>query len=247
MPYKLIYSIGKNRRSLRSWLTEYYNVDLNTLDIEALHASMFSCYILLLALTIIIGYLKFFSLSNPYKYLVALVTFIFIAEIIGKIYAFNAGTNFPIYNIILLLQFCLYPLIFKNIIINQKVKYMIIGAGITLGLFFLFNCKNFITFPSKGIMALSIYIIFSSLVVLYQMLQNPSILSPVHHPDFWFATANIIFFSTTFLFFGVLNHILRIGQSLPEWGYYIIWIANMVFYSLYLVTILANAGRGTSR
>jgi len=79
--------------------------------------------------------------------------------------------------------------------------------------------------------------ILFALLHFYQMVRNVSEVSLYTLPTFWFNTGNLIFYCTTFSFFGLLNPMLIAGQQPDDWQFIMIWGCNLFLYCTYFTAL----------
>ena len=197
----------------------------------------FFIYLLLLLFTTILGFLKNGRLQRRYKFLTILVAFVFISEVLTRVFSHTYGSSLSIYHVEAPILCILYWLVY-----NQSNKVLLVTIGYLLATVlcivntFYFQSIN--EFPSLSILGLSFMVVISAVLDFKRMLNSPVETKLSRTPDFWFNLGGIFFYAFTFFAFGLMNAGL---WSLPFWVYDFIFFANMVLYLNYGLAIHLNA------
>ncbi|AEV31602.1 hypothetical protein Oweho_0586 [Owenweeksia hongkongensis DSM 17368] len=205
-------------------------------------------YLLLLLTCCWVGVVKFSLFSKPIKLIVLLTLFIIVAEIGALALQKYSKTNYPLYHSVPAISSVVYGFIFYHFFkTSTKLKYWpILISGIVAMTSILVSVwiQSIYTFPSIGLSLLGLYVTFCSLVLFTKMLLNPESKSLIKEPKFWFGIGSLIFYSSTFFFFGLFKSIRDTGSDVPDWGYILIRIANYIMYSCYLITLWLAGRQG---
>ena len=201
----------------------------------------FIIYLVVILLGILQGVILFKKLNPSFKGLVILLIIVFLSEISGRLLILLNNCSFPVYHLLIPFELALYAVIYSNLFIKHKISRLII---IWLAIFFAtYSCFNSLTFetiytfPSFGFTLLSFFVLICVLYQFYLMIEIPVLTSIWHQPIFWFNTGNLIFYCTTFLIFSVFNPLLKTNQIIPEWAFTIIFVANILMYGCYFISL----------
>lgn len=194
---------------------------------------------------IILGIWTYSQLQKQYQYLIQLLIWVFTIEIVGKIVQIYLMTNFPLYHLLIIIQFVYFSLIFYEIfdlesqfLLIFKIMLIVICciSLITSTLF-----SNIFEFPSLNFILFSIYAIVGVLIVFTKMLKKPLLVSPLKQPIFWFATSTIMFYSVTFIFFSIHDVFSIEEYKYYSWGYTLVKVSNYILYSCYFLAIFFDS------
>ena len=176
------------------------------------------------------------------KLLSALLAITLVIEIIANFFLkpFHLRSNFPVYNIYMLIEYPLLALYFKRILISKTFKT---ATSIFLILYPVFWCCTFLfiynlnEWNSYGIMVGDLFIITFAARYLYELFTADHLIHFSLHPEFWIAVA-IIFYSCCELpITGILNFWVRdwkIALRLLT----ILQILNIIMYSIFIYAFL---------
>jgi hypothetical protein len=177
-------------------------------------------------------------INNVYRLVVLLLVISFCSELLTRILSATIKNSNPVYHFYAPVQFFLIMLIYSKLL--DKKWIMLISFPIIV-----FNMVNSIflqkltIFPSYPIMVNYLFIIFCSLYSFYYFLHRPVLRNLFQQEWFWLSAGNLFFFSSTFLFFALLNFLL-VNKTVPEFLYSSLWVIGMLFYSIYLITLLTH-------
>lgn len=205
-------------------------------------------YFALILTGLMYGLILYKKLSKPFKYLTQLLVIIVSFEIGSHLLVGLIGTNLPIYHFLNLLQIGYYGYIYF-ILLDQHRKTRITLSLLFLGsimilIIGLLSFTSLYSFPSLGLVLISLLIICAALFKFYNMLKYPSRLHILKQSVFWFNTGNLLFFSITFFVFGYYQYFLSENIAPPAWRGVLIRGANYLLYSCYLISLVLEARYG---
>lgn len=204
-------------------------------------------YLIILSVSIVIGLKDFRRLAPSYKTLVYLLVIVLISQLASTIVVKYKMSNHFVFHALIPFQSIFYGYIFSGLIraktgrsskIPVYTGYFYALVSITISLL---SAIDGIDFPSLNISLLSILMISSSLLLFYHLINNPSEQALMTQSEFWYATANLVFFAGSFLIFGLYDWMLVQGRHLPPWGSKAIYLLNYFLYGGYLISIYLDA------
>lgn len=192
----------------------------------------FVVYIAILIITFSFGFKQWKKLSLEYKTIVVLVLLVTISEVISRITSYKIGTSNPSYHILICVYFFIYNWFYRIKLQSSIIQFTFLGSL----LYSIVNIfvDSWYSFPSVPFITLSFIVVLSSLLALRKLLLKVDDRHILTIPDFWFNTANILFFSLTFFVLGMRNINPKL---LPEWTFDIIFYSNIVLYCSYFAAI----------
>ena len=198
-------------------------------------------YFLIILLAAIQGVTHLRRLKPEFKLLTVLLAATFVCEAAGRFLAIYIKTSFPAYHVLIPIQFILYPFIYLHFLNSEtRVAGFILISAAALALLSILNSifiQPLLTFPSNGVLALSLLIIAVVLFTSNRMVMNPSRGKLIKEPLFWFNTGNLVFYTITFLIFGFFSPLRKLGIMMQEWEYTVIWVSNIVLYGCYWISL----------
>jgi hypothetical protein len=201
--------------------------------------SRFVFYLACVLAVFIYGLVKLKSLHPAYKILLLLIATTFLSEIATRILAHTIKNSFPAYYVFSPIQFLLICMVLYQLV-NKKGIWVIGLIGLLLDAGIIIEEPFFKKFPSHLVMTNSILINILSLFGIYSFLNVRSPHSLFKQSWFWFFAGNLIFFTTTFLFFSLINYVQKY-QHVPEVAYSAIWMISIVLNICYFLTLYTNA------
>lgn len=208
-------------------------------------------YILFIAIAFIFS-LSSFRLNYPLhlRVLSLLLGIDLLAEclaVFGGAKLFHLKNNLPIYNFFLLIEFWMYAFYFKKIITSGLIKRAINFFLILypffwiITVYFLFGIDRW---NSYIIIVGSCTTILLSAAYYYELFNSPKLIHLSKHPEFWIATALIIFYACNLPYMGMFNFLTKNYSDLAYDLLIVLRILNIVMYSLfayaYLCTIITR-------
>jgi len=205
----------------------------------------FTIYIFLVAASIPFGIYHWKKLRLPIKILVCMLLIVFISESLTRVTNVYLKTSMPMYHILVAFELLLFPIIYlSSFPATQKYLRVVVGIVSLAGPFFsiIWSTHSNImqTFPSGSILLLSVTIIACSLFGFVFLLKQPY-LPLKENSFFWFNLGNLVFYTLTFLVFGLANPLAAQHGGMPDWGAEIIYYSNLTLYVCYFLTIYKEA------
>jgi len=187
-----------------------------------------------------------FRLHYPFhlKLISILLAITVITEIIANFFLtpFHLRSNFPVYNIYMLIEYPLLALYFRQIIISKIFKKTI---GLFLILYPVLWCVIFLfvfhlnEWNSYGIMAGDLFIIIFAARYLYELFTADHLIHFSKHSEFWVAVALIFYSCCELPILGILNfHEHNWNMTLQLLT--ILQILNIIMYSIFIYAFLCR-------
>jgi hypothetical protein len=221
-----------------------------------MHLILIDIYLIVVGLTFLCSLVSF-RLHNPFH--LRLFSFFLgitvLAELIANFFLkpFHLASNFPVYNVFMLIEYPILAFYFKQIVISKSTK-RIIWFFITLYplfwiLMFLFVYK-LSEWCSYGIMFGDFFLIIFSVRYLYELFTSERLVSFGKHAEFWIAVG-IIFYSCCELpITGILNFLTRDWRSNYNTIlnlFSILQVLNIVMYSIFIYAFLCRVNLTTTK
>ena len=199
----------------------------------------FTIYLILLLLIVLYGLIRINRLENNFKALVAYISAIFLVETTNKVYGLLYDNNQTMYHFLIPLQILFYAYFLNSISLSTRISrryYLFAIIAVTLSILNSLFIQDLKTFPSNGVILLTLFIVPISLNSFKSLLNIDAIAPLRHNALFLISLGNLIFYCSTFLTFSHFNF----TQSPPEWMFILIWAANLLMYGSYFISIRLN-------
>ena len=213
----------------------------------------FYIYISTVALAFLSSLLSFW-LDYPFhlKLFSVLLGLTLLTEICAKflLHWFRLESNYPIYNIYILIQDSFYAVYFMLIISSSIAKKVIIFFLILFPAFWIattFFILGANAWNSYAIMLGDIFIVYFSVIYLYELFVSEKLVKLHLSPEFWIATASVIYFSSELPLTGMLNYM---ATNYPEQTlvlFKILQLLNIIMYSIFIYAFLCRVKINTSK
>ncbi|XOV68013.1 MAG: hypothetical protein ACFHU9_02345 [Fluviicola sp.] len=190
-------------------------------------------YISILLIISLYGMITYRKHDQRFKYLILLVVFVFVSEVMTRVAAYTWRSSMPVYHFMVPVQLVLFWLVYSTKLKNTLLA-ILFGSAFLFSLFYSGFAQSILTFPSIQICFLSFVVILASLVDLKGLLKTSTQLKLSENPNVWFNFGNITFYSLTFFIFGLMNISIDI---FPDWIYTFIFFANLILYVCYGIAI----------
>ena len=150
----------------------------------------------------VLGYVNYGNNKSSFRLLTQMVTVVLISELTAEILILNIGTSIPPYHFLQPIQVIYFGLIFYHLLrLNQPGKWLLAFSTVSIVITCVFLSlfyQSIYTFPSIGLVLLSLFVVMNCLVLLVQMLNKPSMEPLWKQANFWFAIGNLQFHTITF-------------------------------------------------
>lgn len=169
---------------------------------------LFTTYTLILALSSLLGILRFFKLKMPFKILCILLIYSTFSEIITRTFQDIYNNSNPVYHLYAPISLSLYSSILYYLIPNKTIQKIVFSIGITIIPLSLINSiyiQKIIYFPSNIVFISMIILSAYSIMLFYYMLKSPKSLPIIKDPIFWLASGTLIFQAASFFEMGFNN------------------------------------------
>lgn len=194
---------------------------------------LFNIYLIVLALSVLIGFLRFRRMDDASKILVSLLAIATISEFICLVRIENNLGKAPVYHIYNVIEIILTTAYFlKTNKSYHFLKTMFVTSFIWIGLAILnaMFLQPFNKFNSNFLLLESICIIVMSLYALYKMLLNDVIHNVLKYPHFWIWSLQLILWSGSFFFWGYYEVLTQKGWAYLPTAANIQAIINILVY-----------------
>jgi hypothetical protein len=214
---------------------------------------LYYIYISIVAISFLSSLLSF-RLDYPFhlKLFSILLGLTLFTEICAKFLLnwFQLRSNYPIYNIYILVQDCFYPIYFMYLISNSiarkvtKLFFILFPMFWIVTTFFILGIN---AWNSYAIMFGDIFLVYFSVVYLYELFVSEKLVKLHLSPEFWIATASVIYFSSELPLTGMLNYL---AKNYPEQTLMlskILQLLNIIMYSIFIYAYLCQVKIHTSK
>ncbi len=189
------------------------------------------------------GLLNIKEFKKKYKLLTILVIITLISEISAKCCYYYFGASFPPYHLLIVITIMFQAYIYAELIAEkEKQKRLLVFLASSTCLLSVINSifyqTPFTTFPTNGIILLSLFTITLTLITFTKMIGYPSTVPLKKQPMFWFNTGNFIFYNLTFFVFAFFYHFYP-----GKWASIVIWAANITMYIFYYLALKAEKNK----
>lgn len=187
----------------------------------------------------IYGFSIFSKLSRGFKYLVILLSLVAFSETISRVLAITVTITVPVYHFLIIAQIIGYSMVFRSLIRSKGIVHTIGFLGLLALIISIYSSfsGSLKAFPSSNIISLSILLIFSTLSLFYQIVQNPSQKSIFKLSHFWLATGTLTFYAGAFFIYGMFQYLLIHKHPFPTWKNGLLYTLNLILYGTHLISI----------
>jgi len=188
------------------------------------------------------GVYRFHKLDTPARILVVLVCCDFINEIIAYYLAKKYHNNLPLYSIYSLIEFAFICVYFNetiDIFNKKKIGFYIGTIGVTLGVCNIIFFQPLNSLNSYFLLFEAILVIGMSLFAFFRLLLKEDTLQVFRYSHFWLTTILIFFWSSTFLYWGLIDYItLRLPQVVLKINFAELIVAILTYGSIGCIFLL---------
>lgn len=195
------------------------------------------CYLSMLY-AFICGLRYYRRLDLSFRILTWLLGATFFVEGSAYVLAYSVGSNLPLYNVFLLVQFLLTALYFNfsiDTFRRRNIGIRIGIAGVALGML---NCmlfqslhkvgSYFLLFAGITVISLSLYSFARSMLIREDEEMQRGLL---YCPHFWIAVSLTFFWSTSFLLWGLYEYFIHYSESALPVVHVAIRLVNILTYT----------------
>jgi hypothetical protein len=207
--------------------------------------TLFTFYLVLLALTTLTGLVSFPRLTGPFRLLVFVVCYVFAVELLGRILVYAGFTSLaPLYhlNAVVLISFfgMIYFRLFETNVVLKKITLILTICCILIAVLNTLYHQSLHVIPTFSIAANAFQCIVLSLTLFNEMIKSPSRIPIQKQALFWLNSGVFIFFSANFVGFILYNEYYQIKGIAQEFLFYLNWSGNMILYASYLLGFYFN-------
>jgi hypothetical protein len=208
---------------------------------------MENIYLYFITLSVAAGLLSLRNkLMLPLKLFIIFLCYTLANEVVAL---FIKGSNHWLYNIYYYIRFPLLSLIYLQLLVTPVLKKIIIGFLISLPLWFaisFYYIGGFYKLHTPTMLAGSVAVVYMSTSYLYELLRYPDEDSLFRKPFFWISTGLLFYFLGIVPYIGSINYLVKKHMDLAMRLYYIIYILNVVMYTLFVVAFISTWSRRKS-
>jgi hypothetical protein len=208
---------------------------------------LFYIYISIVALAFLSSLISF-KLDYPIhiKIFSILLGITLINEILANFFlkSIHLKSNNPIYNVFMLIEFWIYGLYYRYIIINKIIKIIItfflflFPAFWVITIFYLFN--GLIYWNSYLIIVGFSATVIWSLLYCYQLFTSVQLVKFRKQSEFWIALGLIIFYTCNLPYLGMYNFLATNYSALAEQLKKVLQPTDCLMYSLFIYAYLCR-------
>jgi hypothetical protein len=167
-----------------------------------------------------------------------------LTEIIANFFLtpFHLESNFPVYNLFILVEYPLLAFYFKQILRTVRIRklinlflifYPLFWASIFL---FVYTLNQWNTYC---VMAGDLFIIVFAVRYLYELFTSDSLISFRRHSEFWIAVALILYSCCELPIMGILNF-LETDQDTTRKLLTILQVLNIIMYLIFIYAFICR-------
>lgn len=204
-------------------------------------------YYVILGLGVIIGFLKFKKLSKSNKYVLYLLLFTLLFELLSFYFSKTFGANIILYNLFILIQFGFITMVYYTEICKKWIIYSNIILIATF-LFYSSVINIFISFNTLALMVSFLITILFGLYFLLQLLLSYTDNDFYDFPIFWVSIGFLIFSILNLFQFGTLNYFKNLPKNhiLTLVFDFIRIYSNYFLYTFFIVSFLVKQNMFTA-
>jgi|SRR6218665_25455 len=194
----------------------------------------FFLYLLLVFVVAACGMVRYRKLTMPFKLLTFLLTFTLISEVCSRLFAVNFKNSSPVYHLYIPVQFTFFIWIYFHLHGKDRSFAGYAWGGLLFWILCLINLfffQDIFRFPSNTILISSCILIGISLFQFKKMLAMVEEKSIFRQSVFWLNAGVLLFFTSTFLYWGTYNYLLKHHIKTSPLST-IIYYINILFYLL---------------
>ena len=204
-----------------------------------------SFYLYIVALSIIVGALRFRSLQpKPVRWLVPFLSATLVAEVAGLIMVRMSIQDLWIFNLFTCGEFVFYSFFYLNVLENQRVKKIIryaIGFYLLLFLINIFWIEGFYRFHTITYRIGSVMIVVWAYLYFRQLMRSSAYSPVLRNPIFWISTGLLFFYTGFFFYMTAFNILLKAKVSTNAYVWYIISdTLNALLYTCFLISFVCQ-------
>jgi hypothetical protein len=212
----------------------------------------FGAYYLILFSGFIFGLVQFRHLSSAARGVWMIIAISLFLELTASYLSIVIDSSAPSQHLINILHPLAYAYTFSKYMVNKKLERSFLVAGILLACYALINMvwvHGLFQSPNASGMAMNVAVVLGSLVTFFNMLKRPGQTPLLRQGLFWFNTASLVFYSSTFFSFALndffLNQYYSTGEYMPSWAINLIKGMNYYLYGSYLIALWLDSKRAT--
>jgi hypothetical protein len=186
---------------------------------------MISSIILIISFaTAVIGMVCYKRLTMPFKILSVYLVYLFVDNVVNQYVNAVYKSNVPVLHIETIANYIFFSLIYYYLLKNKYLKKAILVSIVLVTLFFFINAlwlqPYYKVFPSNSMLINEIIFVIFSLLLFKQMLLYPLQIKITKQGVFWFNTAILLFSTTMFFNFALINYYFLHNTQSPVLSYF---------------------------
>ncbi len=185
---------------------------------------------------ILIALLNSKNIEKSMKWFALYLLIIMVSELIARYLSYTVGNNHIVFHVMIPVQILFFMSFYYHNLrksISPKYFYLLLCIVLIISLILSLRDGAIKSFPSMQFVILGTTIILLSLLQFKEMILFPITQKIEKQPLFWFNLGNLIFFSISYFFLGVLGSLSKV----PQWAYIILWSFNIVLYVCYFLFV----------
>lgn len=199
-------------------------------------------YLIFLFLVVMTGIVRFKRADLPFKILIIFLGVTFVQEIaIRMVGHLMHKNNSFLYHIISPIEFLVFTYIYYSYLTGniRRLPLFLIPPVLLFALVNSFYIQSVGMFPSNFLLLIQLIYCVYGFLGLRQLLFKPSGLSLYKHSLFWLSMALVIFATTLFVYFGLLNYAIH-HHGLSFFTMALNYSMNYVYYILIAIAIITE-------
>lgn len=193
-----------------------------------------------------VSYLILFRRKELYvKMVISLMGVWFLTTAVAICLIRYAGfkNNLFVFHVSTPLEYIVLVLLYKNVIVNQKVKkYILLSIPFFIAVSILFAI--FVQTPDTNntqiIIIESVFMVFLSLFFLREVLLLQQVTELHRFPMFWISVGILFYFIGNLVIEGMLNYLINHSMDLAKKAYRIGYIFKYLLFILFIIGALCN-------
>jgi hypothetical protein len=198
-------------------------------------------YYFILICGVLFGIYQWNRFSAAGKGLWLIIAISLIVELTGSYLLINSlETNNPPFHLINCLHFIAYGWTFSKYVSNKKLAQGFLYGGLLLAAYSFistFWIEGLFNYPTQAITVFNAALVLASLLTFGDMLRKPSQIALPRQGIFWFVTATLIFYASTFFSYALADFYTERGERRPEWAGNLINGMNYYLYISYTIAL----------
>lgn len=168
---------------------------------------------------------------------------VIVLEAVGFSLAINKKINYPVYNLLILVQALFFSFLFYQFNTSKKIRQWLMLLLFLFICFFIFEGlgSSFLAYNKSSRQIFSFYIVLFCCIYYFSILQNDEIIHPLKHPPFWIITGLFFFYFGSAAMFAFFDKASKSKQSGDVAFYYIIMgYLSCILYGSWIIGFICR-------